>query len=75
VSMGRGSPRARNVAVLLCANMGDRYIYILSCVVSASLSFMDPLFLIIIDIFLYLRLFGWFVWKRIEYRFCDTLSL
>jgi hypothetical protein len=29
-----------------------------------SLSFMDPLFLIIIDIFLYLCLFGWSVWKQ-----------
>jgi hypothetical protein len=37
--------------------------------VSASLSFMDPLFFIIIDIFLYLCLFGWSVWKRMEYRF------
>jgi hypothetical protein len=47
----------------------------LSLFASASLSFMDPLFLIIIDIFLYLCLFGWSVWKRIEYRFCDILSL
>jgi hypothetical protein len=37
--------------------------------------FMDPLFLIIIDIFLYSCFFGWPVWKRLEYRFCDTLSL
>jgi hypothetical protein len=35
---------------------------------------MDPLFLVIIDIFLHLCLFSWSVWKRIEYRFCDTLS-
>jgi hypothetical protein len=40
-----------------------------------SLSFMDPLFLIIIDIFLCLCLFGWFLWNRIEYRFCVTFSL
>jgi hypothetical protein len=33
--------------------------------VSASLSFMDPLFLIIIDLFLHLCLFGWSIWKRI----------
>jgi uncharacterized membrane protein YdbT with pleckstrin-like domain len=26
-------------------------------------------------IFLYLCLVGWSVWKRIENRFCDTLSL
>ncbi len=30
---------------------------------------------IIINIFLYLYFFGWSVWKRIEHRFCDTLSL
>jgi hypothetical protein len=28
-----------------------------------------------IDIILYLCLFGWSVWMRTEYRFCDTLSL
>jgi hypothetical protein len=36
---------------------------------------MDPLFLIIIDIFVYLCLFCWSVWKRIEDRFCVTISL
>lgn len=42
--------------------------------VSALLSYMDPSFLIIIDIFL-LMSFGWSVWKCIVYRFCDILSL
>jgi hypothetical protein len=50
-------------------------VFIFNCFLSASLSFMDPLFLIFSNIFLYLYLFGWSVWKRIEYRFCETLSM
>jgi hypothetical protein len=50
--------------------------FLFSRFVSASLLFfMDPLFLITIDILLYLCLFGWSEWKRIEYRFRETLSL
>jgi hypothetical protein len=45
---------------------GPVQVYIFQSV-SASLSFMDPLFLIIMYTFLYLCFFGWSVWKRIDF--------
>jgi hypothetical protein len=48
----------------LIPNM-PRYLFV-SCFNSASLSFLTHLFLIIIDIFLYLWLFGRSVWKRMR---------
>jgi signal transduction histidine kinase len=44
-------------------------------IANVTVAVKDEVFLIIVNFFLYLCLFGWSVWKPKEYRFCDTLSL